>query len=197
MKHLFLALAIAALVVPGTAFAKGPSGATMDGPGSGGGITFKSGDERGGPTQLGQLVEQTGLYPAIFREEQAPDPMLASRPKGDLGPKYTITYTVPTSSTDAVKIRQEVYPYAKPAPVTYMEPGQKIFDSETRGGWFQAGPELKETLVSAGLPEKAPAVSAEDSSFPIDVVGLMAAALLLATATAVVVRRRMRPAPAA
>ena len=195
MKKLFLALAIVALAVPGAAFGKGPSAATMDGPGSGGGITFTSGDERNGPTQLGQLVEQTGLYPALFREEQMPDPMLESRPKDDLGPKHTITWTVPTSSTDAIKVRQDVYPYAKPAPVTYMEPGQKIFDSETQGGWFQAGPELKDTLVSAGLPAT---VSAGDSgrSFPTGIVGLLAATLVLAAATTVVFRRRTRPATA-
>lgn len=191
MKHLFLALTILALAVPGAAFGKGPSAATMDGPG--GGITFKSGDERNGPTQLGQLVEQSGLFPALFAQE--PNPMLASRPKGDLGPKYTITYTVPTSSSDAVEVRQDVYPYAEPAPVTYMAPGQKIFDSKTRGGWFKAGPELKDTLVSAGLPATA---SSGDSgaSFPTGIVGLLAATLVLAAATTVIFRRRTRPATA-
>lgn len=192
MKHVFFALVVAALCLPATALAKGATEASLEGPGIGG-ISF-TGDGESGGTQLGDLTEQSGLYPAIFGQE--PDPMLTSRPKGDLGPKYTITYTVPTSSTDAVKIRQDVYPYATPSPVTYMAPGQKIFDSETRGGWFQADSRLKQTLVSAGLPARAPAGSSGDSSFPIDLVGLLAAALLLATATTFVVRRGIRPAQA-
>jgi hypothetical protein len=194
MKHLVFALALVALTVPSAAFGKGATGATIDGPGSGGGITFKSGDQRNGPTELSQLVEYSGLYPALFGQE--PNPMLASRPKGDLGPKYIVTYTIPTSASDEAKIRQEVYPYAKPAPVTYMQPGQKIFDGQTRGGWFQADQRLKQTLVAAGLPAQAPATTSGDSSFPIDLVGLMAGALLLAAATTFAVRRRMRPAQA-
>jgi hypothetical protein len=190
MKRLILTLAIAALALPATGLAKGPSAATMDGPGSGGGISF-SGDEGSGP--LGNLTEQSGWFAAVF--EQTPNPMLASRPKGDLGPKYTVTYTVPGPDNDTFTIRQDIYPYAKSAPVTYLAPGQRVFDMETRGGWFQADSRLKETLVSAGLPARAPtSSSADDSSFPIDLVGLLAAALLLATAATFVLRRRMRPA---
>lgn len=191
MKHLFLALAIVALALPGTASGKGASAATMRGPS--GTITFTSGDERNGPTQLSQLADRSGLYPALFREEQLPDPLLASRPKGDLGPKYTITWTMPTSSTDAVKILQDVYPYAKPGPVTYMAPGQKVFDSKTHGGWFRAGPELKDTLVSAGLPATF-SEGDSDGSFPTGIVGLLAASLVLAATTTVLLRRRTRPA---
>jgi hypothetical protein len=192
MKRVILTLAIAALVLPATGLGKGPSAASINGPGTGG-ITF-TGDGESGGTQLGNLTQQAGFYPAVFAQE--PSPMLASRPNGDLGPKYTIAWTVPTSSTDADKIRQDVYPYAKPAPVTYMAAGQKIFDRETTGGWFQADSRLKETLVSAGLPAQAPAISSGDSAFPIDLVGLLAAALVLATATTFVVRRRIRPAQA-
>jgi hypothetical protein len=163
----------------------------MDGPN--GGITFKAGNEVNGPTQLSALTEQAGLYQAVFRPESNPLP--TKRPPGDLGPKYTITYTVPGPSNEVFKIRQDVYPYADPAPVVHTAPGQKIYASETPGGWFQAGPELKETLVSAGLPAT---ISAGDSggSFPTGIVGLLAATLVLAAATAVVFRRRTRPATA-
>ena len=58
-------------------------------------------------------------------------------------------------NNDTVTITQDVYPYASSGPVTYLAPGQPIFDMQTRGGWFQAGPDLKETLVAAGLPETA------------------------------------------
>jgi hypothetical protein len=194
MKRLILTLTIAALVLPSSALGKGPSAATIEGPGAGGGgITF-GGPEGGGP--LGPMADQAGFFPAVFRQQ--PDPMLDRRPEGDLGPKYTIRYTVPGPNNEVWTIRQDVYPYAKPAPVTYMAPGQEIFETDgTRGGWYQAGPDLKETLVSAGLPASAPgAGSSDDSSFPTITVSLLVFALLVVGATAVFAWRRARPAAA-
>ena len=192
MRRLILLLALALLAVPSQALGKGPSAATMEGPGGGGGITF-SGDEGSGP--LGNLTQQSGWFAAVF--EQEPNPMLADRPKGDLGPKYTVTYTVPGPDNDTFTITQDVYPYASSGPVTYLAPGQPSFDMQTRGGWFQAGPDLKETLVAAGLPESAAVGSSDRTSFPTrTAVSLLAFALLLIGATALLLRRRARPAAA-
>jgi hypothetical protein len=194
MKRLIFTLTIAALVLPATALAKGPTAATMDGPGAGGGGISFGGDEGSGP--LGALTEQAGFFPAVFRQQ--PDPMLDSPPKGNLGPKYTITYTVPGPNNEIWKLRQDVYPYATPAPVTYMAPGQEVFETEgTRGGWFQAGPQLKETLVAAGLPQTAPTVGSTDgNSFPTTAVSLLVFGLVFVSAAAVLLRRRARPAAA-
>lgn len=194
MRRLILLLALALLVLPAEALGKGPSAATMEGPGGGGGITITfSGNESSGP--LGHLTQQSGWFAAVF--DQKPSPMLAARPKGDLGPRFTVTYTVPTDMNRTVTIRQDIYPYAKSGPVTYVAPGQPIFDMETPGGWFQAGPYLKKTLVAAGLPENPVAVSSDDStSFPTRTVSLLVFALLLVGATAVLLRRRARPAAA-
>jgi hypothetical protein len=192
MKRLILTLAIALLVLPAAALGKGPSAASIDGPDAGGGISF-NGDGHSGA--LGRLTQHAGFFPAVFAQE--PDPMLAARPKGDLGPKYTITYTVPGGSNEVFTLRQDVYPHAQPSPLTYMAPGQAIYDSETRGGWFQGGPELTETLVAAGLPDRAQAAgSSDDTSFPTTTVSLLVFALLFVGATAVVLRRRARPAAA-
>jgi hypothetical protein len=195
MKRVTLLLALAALIVPAAALGKGPTAATIDGPGGpDGGITIAGYGENPG-TPLGDLTMQSGLIPAMFGQE--PNPMLPGRPKGDLGPKYTITYTVPGPNNEIFRIRQDVYPYATPSPVTYVEPGQKIFDAGTRGGWFQAGPELKETLVSAGLPAtRAAAGSSGGFDVEVGVFALLAAMLVLAGATAVFLRRRARPAAA-
>jgi hypothetical protein len=194
MKRLMLTLAIASLVLPATALGKGPSAASIDGPGGGGGITITGCCSPGTPTM--NLAEHAGFFPAVFRQD--PNPMLTNRPKGDLGPKYTITYTVPGPNNEVWKLRQDVYPYATPSPVTYMAPGQAVFHTEgTYGGWFQAGPELKETLVSAGLPASAPAAGSSDgTSFPTTTVSLLVFALLILGVSAVLVRRRMRPAAA-
>src|ERR687883_1424537 len=106
MKRLsVLALAaFAALAASSAALGKGASQATINGPGlKKGGLVIKS-DSGGDPSsgsRLGQLAEAAGFFPAVFN--QAPDPMLRDRPKGSLGPKYTVEYVMPgpngTSST--------------------------------------------------------------------------------------------------
>jgi hypothetical protein len=197
MKRILLFAAIAALALPATALGKGPSAASIDGPGTGGGINI-SGDRESGGTPLGDLTQQGGFFAATFGQQ--PDPMLQSRPKGDLGPKYTIDYTVPGPNNDTFHLEQDLYPYAVDGPVTYMKPGQKIFDMETRGGWYQAPAGLKRILVAAGLPKAAPSRSSSDDSalFSAELLSaLVGAALLLAVATVILVRRREHPAPAA
>jgi hypothetical protein len=198
MKPILLLLAALAFALPVTALGKGPSGAEMSGPGDGGGITFTGGGESGG-TPLGDLTQLGGFFALTFGQE--PDPTLTSRPTGDLGPKYTITYTVPGPNNELDKLKQDIYPYAPGGPVTYMKPGQKFFGTEeTRGGWFKAAPVLKDTLVQAGLPKIAPSGSASDDSSLLSaelLSAMIGAALLLAAATVLFLRRRERPAPAA
>jgi hypothetical protein len=198
MKRILFLTAIA-LALPTAALGKGPSEASIDGPGTGGGISIGKDDTSGGGWLLGDLTRQAGFSPAVF--PQQPNPMLRSRPKGDLGPKYTITYTVPGPNNEMFTLRQDLYPYATPSPVTYMKPGQKVFRIKTRGGWFVADSRLKHTLVRAGLPEIAPAGSTNggDGFFSTELASAMAGALalLLAGSMVVFMRRRGRPAPAA
>jgi hypothetical protein len=196
MKRALLALTIATLVVPATALAKGPSEAVVNGPGDGGGINFGGGS---GPPDRGavaDLAEQAGLYPAVFA--QTPDPMLDARPKAVLGPKYTISWTVPGPNNETWIVKQDVYPYATPAPLTYLKPGQTVYEQATRGGWYQATPMLKQTLVDAGLPTSASGGSSSSSSdFPTTLLSVLTAFLLFATATGLLIRRRARTRPAA
>lgn len=191
MKQLVLTLAVAALVVPATALGKGPEAATISGPGggSGGELTFTGCCAPETPTM--KLAEQAGFFPAVFPEE--PNRMSTSRPKGELGPKYTITYTVPGPNNETWKIHQDLYPYASPGPVTYMKPGQTVFRiaGGTRGGWFQADSHLKETLVEAGLPATASTGSSDGNRLPTFAIGMALLALLIVSA--LFFRRRMRP----
>lgn len=195
MKPILVLLSIVALALPAAAVAKGPSAASIDGPGTGGGINI-SGDGESPGTQLGNLAMQAGLPDALFQSQ--PNPMHADRPKGEIGPRYTITWILPGPSGKDDRIKQDVYPYADP-PVTYVKPGLKFFDDmQTRGGWYVAGPALKVTLVDAGLPRTAPSPSASDGSFvSTGLVSLVAAALFIMAATALVLRRRTRPAATA
>jgi hypothetical protein len=196
MKRLLLILCIAVLALPGVALGKGPTEATVNGPGTGGGLTITGGEGDG--SALSNLSMEAGFFAGAFTQE--PSPMLAERPKGDLGPKYTVTYTVPDGEGAPSTITQDLYPYAKPLPVTYMAPGQPIFGEQTAGGWYPATSSLKDVLVAAGLPAR-PIVSPrpmsvpapDGRSVPTAAVVLIGGVLLLAAA-AFLLRRRLRPA---
>jgi hypothetical protein len=192
-----IGIVMAALTAAAPAQAKGPIAGTIDGPGLGGGMTFGGHGEPGGASALGTLAEEGGFFPAAFA--QTPDPMLDARPKGDLGPRYAVTYRVPGPHGKEDLIRQDLYPYAQGGPVTYTKPGQPFFGrQETRGGWYQGSPRLKEMLVSKGLPPTRPAATSDgkDSTGLADVWPAVAVAfgLGLVALTAVLVRRRPRTA---
>jgi hypothetical protein len=180
----FTVTLLASLAVPSFAAAKGPAKATMSGPGING-IRHLSGNSEGGPgTALGALTMEGGFFPQVFGQQ--PDPTLTGRPKGELGPRYSIRYDVPGPSGSAV-LRQDFYPYARPAPLTYMAPGQTFWGSqETHGGWFTADPSLRSRL---GLPTRPPAsTSGETHLWRWSGVG--AGALVLGVALALLILRR-------
>ena len=60
-------------------------------------------------------------------------------------------------------VTQDVYPYAKPFPVTYMKPNQPFWDGQkTNGGWLVADARVKDALVKTGLPSSPPSVGGID-----------------------------------
>jgi len=122
--------------------------------------------------------------------------MLSTRPQGALGPRYTITYAMPGPS-GVDELRQDLYPYAKPSPVTYLEPGQGFFGTErTVGGWYVASATLKDELVAAGLPET-PTIDGGGYEVPWTAVGALAAAVAALVVVGVaVLRSRRGPATA-
>jgi len=152
---------LAALVATAPAAAKGPSTASLTGPGLDHALPVNGEGEAGPGTPLGSLVELGGFFPQMFLS--VPDPTIRTRPAGDLGPRYRVVYRVPGPHGTSTVV-QDVYPYAK-TPVTHMSPNQRFWGlNRTHGGWFVAGPGLKVTLVAAGLPESPPA--AGGGSFP-------------------------------
>lgn len=182
MKRFLFALCVAALLAP-AAVAKGPSEASITGPGLSKPITFKGLDD------ASRLTEYAGVFPGAFR--QTPDPMLKARPAGKLGPKYTVRYVVPGPNSQTFHLSQDLYPYARGGAVTYMKPGQAIFDSKTIGGWYPAGIALKELLVRAGLPGSAPRASSGMNYALVAGIGIPGA-LVLAGVALLVARRRSR-----
>jgi hypothetical protein len=160
MKRALPALAALAMVLllPATVAAKGPSTATIAGPGLDHALEIKGYGEGGDATPLGILVEGGGFFAQVFQ----PTPRLTTkaRPAGQLGPRYDVTYTVPGPNGDST-LTQDLYPYAATGPLTYMTPGEKFWGSQsTTGGWFRGSTQLKQMLVQAGLPSAAPVAHA-------------------------------------
>ncbi len=147
------ALLAAALALPGVASAKGPSSASLSGPGLDRSLAIEGQGEMGPGTPLGSLVDAGGYFPQMFG--QTPDPTLRMQPKATLGPRYKIVYVVPGPNRIQSRVVQFVYPYAKPVPLTYMKPGQRFWNTkQAHGGWFRASSGLKMVLVRAGLPAR-------------------------------------------
>ena len=180
--------ALAALVATAPAAAKGPSTASLTGPGLDRAIPVKGEGESGTGTPLGSLVQLGGFFPQVF--QQFPDPTTRTRPTGNLGPRYRIEYRVPGPNTDGNKLVQDVYPYAK-TPVTYMKPGVRFWGvNHTHGGWFVAGPGLKAVLVAAGLPKSPPPPQPASSGGSFPWAWLGAGVLAVVVLLAFVLRRR-------
>jgi hypothetical protein len=192
MKHvlfLTIGLGLVGAMLPGSALGKGASEAAITGPGLSGPLEL-GGSGEPGSGELGTIAETAGFFAAVFG--QSPDPMVAQRPAGDLGPRYVITYLMPGPNGEHVELVQHLYPYAKPHPVTYMRPGQELWATErTRGGWYVAWYSgLKERLVEAGLPATPPAADDETSLPVVGTVAAVAAVAGLVLLLAVALRRR-------
>ena len=192
MKKIAL-IALIVLALPASAFAKGPSEASIAGPGL---TTIRISGAEGSATPFWRLTEATGWFEAVYGPSRLPK----APPKGDLGPRYTITWTVP----DADTLHQDVYPYAKPFPLTYMPPGGKIYGAKVRGGWFVGGAKLGKALLAVGMPAeppKAPAASAHTPTRPasgsglstLDIATIAAGAVILVLALGLGIRARRRP----
>ncbi len=153
MLRYLVAAVLVALVLPALAAAKGPSSASITGPGLEGAIVIRGNGEVAS-TALGALTTTGGFFQQVFG--QVPDPTFTARPRGTLGPQYRIVYVLPGQDVRS-RIVQDVYPYAKPVAVTHMRRGQRFWQvNSTHGGWFRAGVALKRMLVRAGLPARPP-----------------------------------------
>jgi len=150
------AAALAAiLLLPGTAAAKGPSAASISGPGLHQAISIHGYGEGANPSPLGILVEQSGFFAQAF--EQIPSSTSRRKPSTRLGPRYVVTYTVPGGSSADSTLHQDLYPYAKNGPASYMAPNQTLWQTQrTPGGWFRGSAQLRQMLVKAGLPAHPP-----------------------------------------
>jgi hypothetical protein len=163
-----LVLALLLAVVPTAAQAKGASAATISGGGPGGlpggPINLKGDGEPGAGTDLANLAEAAGVFALLWEDGQAG--ALAAAPTTRRGPRYTITWTFPNGDGGEDLVRQSVWPYAAGGPVTFMATGQKVLDGTTRGGWYRAGDNLRQDLITLGLPDRQPLATPKPATTP-------------------------------
>ena len=177
------------LLLPGVAAAKGPSEASISGPGLDHAISIQGYGEGGGSSPLGILVEQSGFFAQVF--EQTPNPTSSRRPSSRLGPRYDVTYTVPGGPNGDSTLHQDLYPYAANGPVSYVTPNQTFWVSQkTAGGWFRGDIQLKQMLVKAGMPARAPGQSAAHGGKLGVALGAGAGVAVAAAGLALLYRRR-------
>jgi hypothetical protein len=197
MKRLVLTFGLSlglGLGLAGTGPAKGPTRATITGPGLGQPILLTGDPEENASSRFGQLVAEGGFFPQVF--EQVPDSTSRARPAGQLGPGYDVVYLVPRPNGGRSTVRQQLYPYAASGPVSYLRPGQPVFEGmDTHGGWYRSPVSLRSTLVALGFPKQRPSLS-QSGLGPGAWAGIGAGiALALGAAGALIVRRRRGESP--
>jgi hypothetical protein len=156
----------AAITLAAPALAKGPSQARITGPRLTHAIVVSGGGEPGEQGSLARLAEQTSLFTVLFGTGAGLPPparLRAAPPKGSLGPRYTVVYTVPgvdpRPGEEFGRVRQVLYPYAAGGPVIYTPPGQRGFGQNLQeAGWLRGSAQLTHTLTELGVPLKSGAV---------------------------------------
>ena len=195
------------------ALAKGPSQASITGPGLVHAIAVSGNGEPGMQSPLATLAGQTGLFTVLFGADAGVIPQTPALrtppPKATLGPRYTIIYTVPgvpQPDQQDGRIRQDLYPDAAGGPVVYTPPGQDGFGGPLAvTGWLRASPGLTRTLARLGVrprpraqaapatsPHAAPAAH-QASSGPLAWL-IVSAAAIAAAALAALRRHHRKPA---
>lgn len=157
MRRVLMFIAVVSFVVLTSAepaLAKGPDQVTITGPGLARPIVLPGPGEEGNYYRLGELVDGSGLFLAMFgKDGSSGGRLMSDAPNGSLGPKYELSYRVPDGATTSRLIRQDLYPQAAGGPVTYTAPGQVVFGTATSGGWYRAPSTFGRLLTAIGVPD--------------------------------------------
>ncbi|HEX8861930.1 MAG TPA: hypothetical protein VGC06_23065, partial [Actinomycetes bacterium] len=146
-----LALALVLIAAP-AAMAKGATALRITGPGLDKPISLRGLGEPGTDTALAEISDDAGLFAVMFGDDGGR--LSAERPAGELGPRYTIAYSVPGDG-GTYRIVQDLYPWAAAGPFTYAKPGQRLWGGQGFvGGWFRTPLALLPVLKSVGFPAR-------------------------------------------
>jgi hypothetical protein len=203
-----LALALLLVAAP-AALAKGASALSITGPGLSKPISLRGLGEPGMDSALAEISDRAGLFAVMFGDDAGR--LSAEKPAGELGPRYTVTYSVPGDDA-TYRVVQDLYPWAEGGSFTYAKPGQRLWGGQAVvGGWFRTPSALLPALEAVGFPSRpgtavkpatAPAIATspaaatvtpdKDSAWPtaVTAAGVSAVLLVAAALTLRTTRRR-------
>jgi hypothetical protein len=148
---ILLALVLLLVMAP-AALAKGANAPRITGPGLDKPISLRGMGEPGTAGVVAEISDRAGLFAVMFGDDGGR--LSTERPAGDLGPRYTITWSVPGGDI-TYPVVQDLYPWAAAGPYTYAEPGQRIWDGQPIiGGWFRTRSVLLTSLKELGFPSR-------------------------------------------
>jgi hypothetical protein len=191
---------VSALLMSLPAMGKGgPSQGIITGPGLVEPITLREPGSKTIGADLASMVQRSRFFSGVFDGDPE---RLKDRPAGDLGPQYTITYTMSLSDRRSGTIVQYAFPFAEPMPITYIPADQQYWaNNETVGGWFVTHLGFRQTMISVGVPVPDAPVSIAGIDAATDLVPpngggvspwlVVAAAVLAIALAAVLLRRRL------
>lgn len=158
--RIIAAVVLAAITTLGLAvapaFAKGPTAATVEGPGiDGRHLVLPEGDY----AELGRLTEVTGFWNAFSDQGLAAEPPV---PETELGPRYTVRWQMGDSWLETF-----VHPFASPPAMRLPEAAVGAL-GRTRGGWTTGSAEVRSVFetygADASVPASTPQSKATDST---------------------------------
>jgi len=147
------------------AHAKGPTTATIAGPGLADPVKIESYDATATLPGLSTLMDWTGGT-VMFGDavELSPD-----KPTVELGPRYAVTYYLDRQPV----LTQELYPFTAKGPFTFTPAGQRsmFINAELQSGWYHGPKELATSLTllgvtAPGTPQPAPAAASRAAPAP-------------------------------
>ena len=160
-------LIVTLLVIGPAAFAKGPSGAVIEGDGVAGTLVVNQPGEHGQGTAMSDLVQAVGFFELTFGDSKG---VMDEAPTATLG-KQRIVITWDMAADDVIV--QEVYHHAEGGPVTYVAPGQGFWEEtdETAGGWYRITGDIATPLIELGVDASAFDVpkAADEKAAPLEV----------------------------
>ena len=125
------------------AFAKGPTAATVEGPGiDGRHLVLPEGDY----AELGRLTEVTGFWNLFSDEGLAAEPPV---PETELGPRYTVRWQMGTSWLETF-----VHPFAS-TPAMRLPAATAGALGRSRGGWTTGSSEVRSVFEKYGAASAA------------------------------------------
>lgn len=148
MKRLSMFI-VGVLLIALPAIAKGPTSATVDGPGIDEPILVNG--HYDGP--LGGLVDSIGYYETVYGSATGLGAeVVGDQPAGELGPEYVVGVTQIGPAGDAY-FPVSVYPLAEGGPLVHAEPGILIeeMQTESTGGWYRTPHDVVAVFESLGV----------------------------------------------